>query len=217
MKKLKNKYKIIRESLDDKPFDNIQDTKPIVADGLLNSDIMIIGRDLGKNEVLKERPLIGKSGLLFRSALVEISMLEVYMTNLVPYKPEHNNAFSKEIIDKFKPLLRNQIEMNHPKIIIPLGKNATKTVLNNKSISGLKNFLDNYYGFDINLKPTNNILSCELSFEVSVFPIIHPSYFIMRGINANNISEKIKEDDNYEFMEYFYNPLLKAKQYLKEL
>jgi uracil-DNA glycosylase len=92
---------------------------PIPYAGNLRAQICIVGRDLGRDEVLHGQPLVGASGRTVRlgllralgrtaapdDRLLEEALPHVLLCNLVPYKPVGNRAFSAEIREGFRPFL----------------------------------------------------------------------------------------------------------------
>ena len=92
---------------------------PIPYAGNLRARVCILGRDLGRDEVLRGQPLVGASGRAVRAGLLralgltaapdnrllEAALPHVLLCNLVPYKPLGNRAFSSEIREGFRPFL----------------------------------------------------------------------------------------------------------------
>ena len=217
--KIINQYQQIRENLspeDSSLFDTIQDTVPIVGDGSLDSTSMVIARDLGADEVQEKKPLIGRAGKLFRAALKHYN-LSVYMTNLVPYKPKDNIAFPSRIRDKFVGALKNQIDIIQPEIILTLGKESLEFMLGHKVVGVMKELDDYYLGENFNNRRqigssgATTFWSAGHSFYL--YPMLHPSYFVRKGIDSTNINDYlINIDRNLEFKHYFNLPLVLTKR-----
>lgn len=192
-------------------FDDIQNNIPVLFWGTINADIMVIARDLGKNEVLEEKPLIGKSGSIFRKLVNYLEFdKNLYITNLVPYKPTNNSAFPKYIRKKFQPILKNQIKLIRPKVILTMGTESTKDILDN-NISGLKNYIMDYIESEKYRKLRNPL---NLDFKCLILPMVHPSYLIRKGINSSNVIEKRNKVD--DLFLYFYTPMKLAKKLIKK-
>ena len=88
---------------------------PILFAGSLEAPLCVVGRDLGKDEVRAGQPLIGAAGRSVRAGIIRARMqshaavqdrptetralaeaLEhALLTNLVPYKPCGNKAYSR--------------------------------------------------------------------------------------------------------------------------
>ncbi len=92
---------------------------PILCAGNPRAQICIVGRDLGRDEVLQGQPLVGASGRAVRQGilsalgrtaapedrLLEAALPHVLLCNLVPYKPLGNRAFSASVRETFRPFL----------------------------------------------------------------------------------------------------------------
>ncbi len=121
-------------------LENKDYTKAILFDGSLNADVLMLGRDLGRKEVIEGRPLIGNAGQSVRKVLTEYltgiippkeeryhneSMKHVLFTNIVPYKPIDNEVFPKKVRKLFIPILAEFITCQWKgHNIIPLGNEA---------------------------------------------------------------------------------------------
>ena len=94
--------------------------EPVLYAGSLKAKVVVLGRDLGKDEVAAAQPLIGAGGRLVRSGVYEAvhgiappasdraleSVLEhALLTNTVPYKPPGNKAYSKGVKERFRPFV----------------------------------------------------------------------------------------------------------------
>ena len=150
-------------------------TNIVFSDGNPNSKIMIIGEGPGANEDLEGVPFIGKTGELLDKMLLSINLNRdnVYITNVVNYRPPENRNPTKEEIDRYLPYLVRHIEIIDPKILILLGGSALNAVIGNeKKISAIR-------GKWINKK----IGKCNTSVIVS----FHPA-FLMRQPNQKAMS-----------------------------
>ncbi len=92
---------------------------PIVCTGRLDASTCLVGRELGREEVHAGEPLVGMGGRRLRRALHEAlvgpapkserrfdSVLEhVFFTNLVPYRPVGNKAYSQATKARFRPFV----------------------------------------------------------------------------------------------------------------
>jgi uracil-DNA glycosylase family 4 len=199
--------KSIRESFSGSyEFDPIQGMDPVIGEGMIDSKIMIIARDLGREEVTKGRPLIGEAGQIVRQVLLYLGIgSNVYMTNLVPYKPFNNTVFSPTIRKAFVPILTEQIKIIQPKCIITLGKESAEEIIGmtGSVLSGIKNYYLNSSCFLV-----ENILNSNVN--CNIFPAVHPSFILRKGINKNNVAYGIK-NKNELFMNYFFNSFKMAK------
>lgn len=112
---------------------------PVVFAGSLDVPICFLGRDLGKDEVRYQQPLIGAAGRAIRKTLhahycddlppdpplFETAMQQVCITNTVPFKPVGNAPFSDRTREAFRPLVERFLTRHWTgTILIPLGTGA---------------------------------------------------------------------------------------------
>ena len=108
----------------------------VFADGNPNAKVMIIGEGPGANEDKEGVPFVGRAGQLLDKMLSSISLdrNNVYITNVVNYRPlENRNPTEKEII-RYLPYLTRHIEIINPKILILLGSTALNAIFGNKEV-----------------------------------------------------------------------------------
>ncbi len=105
--------------------------KLVVYDGNVNSKVMFIGEAPGKDEDEKGIPFVGKAGQLLNKMLKAISLERenVYITNVVYWRPPNNRTPTDEEILEFLPYLQRQIEVVNPEYIFLLGSVAVKAIL----------------------------------------------------------------------------------------
>jgi len=106
-------------------------TNIVFSDGNPNSKIMIVGEGPGANEDLEGVPFIGKTGELLDKMLLSINLdrENVYITNVVNYRPPENRSPTEQEIAKYLPYLIKHIEIIDPKILILLGSSALSAVV----------------------------------------------------------------------------------------
>lgn len=103
---------------------------PVVGEGPLDAEIMLVGLGPGYHENLQGRPFVGAAGE-FLNHLLELAGLDrskIYITNVIKcYLPD--NKATDEQIEACTPYLDRQIELIRPRLIIPLGSVATRYLL----------------------------------------------------------------------------------------
>ena len=111
-------------------------TNIVFSDGNPNAKIMIIGEGPGANEDLEGVPFIGRTGELLDKMLLSINLNRdnVYITNVVNYRPPENRNPTKEEITRYLPYLSKHIEIINPKILILLGSAALNAILGDNQI-----------------------------------------------------------------------------------
>jgi uracil-DNA glycosylase family 4 len=103
-----------------------QATQLVMGAGNINADIIFIGEAPGKKEDETGAPFVGASGRFLDTMLEAVGMKrdDVYITNIVKYRPPNNRDPSTAEKAEFWPYLVRQIEIIQPKIIITLGRHS---------------------------------------------------------------------------------------------
>lgn len=103
-----------------------QATQLVMGDGNADADIVFIGEAPGKNEDLQGKPFVGAAGK-FLNAMLEAAGMDrsdVYITNIVKYRPPNNRDPLPEEKKEFWPYLLKQLEIIDPKVVITLGRHS---------------------------------------------------------------------------------------------
>ena len=103
----------------------------VVYDGNLNAKVMLIGEAPGRDEDQQGIPFVGRAGQLLNKMLLAINLQreDVYITNVVNWRPPDNRTPNDEEILEFLPFLQRQIDIIKPKFIFLLGGVAAKAIL----------------------------------------------------------------------------------------
>ena len=111
-------------------------TNLVFSDGNLNSKIMIIGEGPGANEDKEGIPFVGRAGQLLDKMLSSINLdrKNVYITNVVNYRPPENRKPNDEEIKRYFPFLIKHVEIIRPKILVLLGSTALNTLIGNEVV-----------------------------------------------------------------------------------
>lgn len=112
-------------------------TQLVFGDGSVDGDIVFIGEAPGKNEDLQGLPFVGAAGKFLDEMLASIGLerKDVYITNIVKYRPPDNRDPLPQEKQAFLPFLQAQLEAIQPKIVITLGKHSTNCFLPDMQIS----------------------------------------------------------------------------------
>ena len=80
----------------------------VFSDGNPNSKVMIIGEGPGANEDKEGFPFVGRAGQLLDKMLNAISLNRdnVYITNVVNYRPPENRRPTEKEIERYLPYLK---------------------------------------------------------------------------------------------------------------
>ena len=111
-------------------------TNIVFSDGNPEAEIMIIGEGPGANEDLEGVPFIGRTGELLDKMLLSINLDRdnVYISNVVNYRPPENRNPTEVEIARYRPYLIKHIEIINPRILILLGSTALNTIIGNDKI-----------------------------------------------------------------------------------
>lgn len=108
-----------------------QATQLVMGEGNVNAAIVFIGEAPGKKEDQEGRPFIGAAGKFLNLMLAEAGMdrRDVYITNIVKYRPPENRDPNPEEKAAFLPYLLKQLEIIQPKVVITLGRHSMEYFL----------------------------------------------------------------------------------------
>ena len=112
-------------------------TQLVFADGSPDAEIVFIGEAPGKKEDELGKPFVGAAGKFLDEMLQGIGLKreDIYITNIVKYRPPGNRDPEPEEIKVFIPYLLKQIEIIKPKLIVFLGRHAMSVFLPQLKIS----------------------------------------------------------------------------------
>ena len=118
-------------------------SKLVFGSGDPNADLLIVGESPSDYEVEYNKPFLGNSGKLLDKILNAIGYsrsANVYFTYLIKFKIDGFRYPLNSEINKFIPLLKKQIEIIEPKMIVGLGKVVGRALINkNLSMDLLRN------------------------------------------------------------------------------
>lgn len=112
-------------------------TQLVMGDGNPKADIVFIGEAPGKNEDLKGLPFVGAAGKFLDEMLgtIGLNREDIYITNIVKYRPPNNRDPLPEEKEAFLPYLQQQMAIIKPKLIVTLGKHSMECFLPGLRIS----------------------------------------------------------------------------------
>jgi DNA polymerase len=128
--------------------------------------IMLIGEGPGRDEDLQGLPFVGRAGQLLDKMLGAISLTEddVYITNIVYWRPPGNRTPSTQEVEACLPFLNRQVELLDPEIIVLIGGPASHTLLDTKE--GITRLRGKWR-------------DCEIGGNTRrVMPMLHPAYLL---------------------------------------
>ncbi|MBI1813092.1 uracil-DNA glycosylase [Candidatus Peregrinibacteria bacterium] len=147
---------------------------PVLGEGNPHATILFIGEAPGEQEDRQGRPFVGPAGKFLDELLASIGLKQedVYISNVVKFRPPGNRDPTPEEKDACMPWLKMEIALIKPKVIVPLGRHALGHFFQKLSIT-------NAHG-----KPQ------KLTDDVTVFPIYHPAAALHNG----NLRQSLFDD-----------------------
>jgi len=108
--------------------------KLVFSDGNYQSEIMIVGEGPGHKEDELGKPFVGDAGILLNKMLkaINITRNNVYITNVVNFRPPDNRKPEASEIARYSVFLKEHISIINPKILILLGSTAMETFFGSK-------------------------------------------------------------------------------------
>jgi len=103
----------------------------VFSDGNTQSKIMIVGEGPGQKEDELGIPFVGDAGKLLDKMLLAINLKrkDVYITNVVNYRPPNNRKPEPGEINRYSIFLKEHISIIDPKILILMGSTAMESLL----------------------------------------------------------------------------------------
>lgn len=150
----------------------------VPGEGNPDAQILFIGEAPGQVEDSTGRPFVGQSGQLMRRILTEVTGIhpeEVFITNIVKYRPPDNRDPSDPEIAACSDWLNRQIAIIKPKIICTLGRFSMA-----KFIPGIT--ISRVHG-----QPRFTVFQ---GLKYIVFPMFHPA----AALRATSVMTEFTED-----------------------
>lgn len=145
-----------------------QATQLVMGSGNPEADIVFIGEAPGKNEDLQGKPFVGAAGKFLDTMLAEAGMdrNDVYITNIVKYRPPNNRDPLPEEKAEFWPYLVKQLGIIQPKVVITLGRHS------------MEYFLPGYKIGEIHGQPKRVDFG---DHKLVIMPLFHPAAALYNG------------------------------------
>jgi uracil-DNA glycosylase len=112
-------------------------TQLVFADGSPEAEIVFIGEAPGAREDQLGKPFVGAAGKFLDEMLasIDLARADVYITNIVKYRPPGNRDPEPEEIAVFMPYLKAQLSIIKPPLVVFLGRHAMSVFMPELKIS----------------------------------------------------------------------------------
>lgn len=152
-----------------------QATQLVFGAGNPEAQIVFIGEAPGKKEDLEGVPFVGAAGKFLDEMLASINLKreDIYITNIVKYRPPNNRDPLPEEKKAFLPYLQAQLEIIQPKIVVTLGRHSGACFLPDLQIS-------RDHGQPKRLKLQLKSDAKDV-LEVVIVPLFHPAAALYNG------------------------------------
>jgi len=123
-------------------------TQLVFGDGNPDAELVFVGEAPGKNEDIQGLPFVGAAGKFLNEMLQAIGLkrADVYITNIVKYRPPENRDPYPDEKAAFLPFLRSQLAVIKPKIVVTLGRHSMECFLPGLQISSVHGQPKRYKG-----------------------------------------------------------------------
>jgi len=149
----------------------------VFADGMPGAPVMIIGEAPGRDEDREGRPFVGRAGHLLDRMLAAIGMSRqenVYITNVLPWRPPQNREPRPDEIAMLKPFLERHVALAEPRVIVLMGNISCQAMLGKRGITRLRGHWDQ-------------------ALNTPVLPMFHPAYLLRQPAAKRHAWEDLLE------------------------
>ncbi len=145
-----------------------QATQLVIGDGNLNAEIVFIGEAPGKSEDLQGLPFVGAAGKFLNEMLAaaDLERSDVYITNIVKYRPPNNRDPLPAEKAAFWPYLLRQLQIIDPKVVITLGRHSMEYFLPDAKIG------------EVHGQPKRIVFG---DHKIVIMPLFHPAAALYNG------------------------------------
>ena len=149
-------------------------TQLVFGSGSPSADIVFVGEAPGKNEDLTGQPFVGAAGKFLDEMLASIKLerADIYITNIVKYRPPNNRDPLPDEKKAFLPYLQAQLEVIEPQVVVTLGRHSTNCFLPDLQISKSHGEPKRV---KLQLKQSGDVLT------VVILPLYHPAAALYNG------------------------------------
>jgi len=138
----------------------------VFSDGNPTANVMLIGEAPGRDEDIQGLPFVGRAGQLLDKMLaaIEMNRENVYITNVIPWRPPGNRTPTPQETEICRPFIEKHIELINPDVIFMLGGSSAKTLL--KTTDGIMKLRGKW----TEVRTENS--------TTKALPTLHPAYLL---------------------------------------
>lgn len=146
----------------------------VFGHGNADADIVFIGEAPGKKEDETGLPFVGAAGRFLDEMLNSIGLerKDVYISNIVKYRPPGNRDPLPEEKKAFLPYLQAQLEIIRPKLVITLGRHSMNCFLPDLQISKIHGEAKR---IKLKTRQSSDVLT------IVLLPLFHPAAALYNG------------------------------------
>ncbi len=158
-------------------------TQLVFADGTPEADIVFIGEAPGKNEDLQGLPFVGAAGKFLNEMLEMIGLKrsDIYITNIVKYRPPNNRDPLPDEKEAFWPYLVRQLDVIRPKLVVTLGRHSMEYFLPNQKISQIHGEPKRIRMQKLDYRKQNGKNDEQAITSLVLLPLFHPAAALYNG------------------------------------
>jgi uracil-DNA glycosylase len=145
-------------------------TQLVFEDGVRDARIMLVGEAPGAEEDRTGKPFVGRAGQLLDRMLAAIGLdrTNVYIANVVPWRPPGNRTPSPLEVAACLPFIRRQIELIGPDVLVCLGAPSMQALLDIKE--GILKSRGRWTRFSLGER------------DIPAMAVLHPAYLLRQPL-----------------------------------
>ena len=142
----------------------------VFADGNPQARVMFVGEAPGREEDEAGLPFVGRSGQLLDRMLAAIGLdrTQVYIANVVPWRPPGNRTPTPQETEICKPFIARQIELVDPDVLVFLGGASAAALAGTKD--GILKLRGRWLDYDTGAR------------RIKALATLHPAYLLRQPI-----------------------------------
>ncbi len=172
----------------------------VLGEGNPHARVMFIGEAPGQREDELGRPFVGPAGEFLNQLLSSIGLKreEVYISNVVKYRPPGNREPTPEEKEQCLPWLKLEIALIQPRVLVPLGRHALGHFFPKHSITKVHG---EAHTLRPSTRPTRRPRRAKLGVtsaqgdtpSITIFPIYHPAAALHNGGLRSALEEDFRK------------------------